>query len=112
MIKTDRLTDTFDVASPLLLLQLGSKTCLFCDLDITSKEARNNISVSMMETLKKPSGKPSSYAKNYELVWGKIKDLDTQCYVVSCGQLMLHVVAILIIQKNLKKIRTIRTNNK
>ena len=40
-----------------------------------------------METLKKPGGtaenwskvKPvCSYAKNYELIWDKIKDLDTQ----------------------------------
>ena len=80
-----RLRDRFDVASPLLLLQSGSKTCLFCDLVITPKEARNNISVDAMETLKKPDGiaenwskvKPvSSYAKNYELVWDKIRGLD------------------------------------
>ena len=72
---------------PLLSLQSGSKTCLFCELVIISKEARNNISVSPMETLKKPGGtaenwskvKPvCSYAKNYELIWDKIKDLDTQ----------------------------------
>ena len=82
-----RLADRFDVASPFLSLQSGSKTCLFCDLVITSKEARNDISVSAMEILKKLGGiaekwskvKPvSSYAKNYELVWDKIKDLDTQ----------------------------------
>ena len=50
---------------------------LFCDLVITSKEARNNISVSAMETFNKDGGiadrwskvKPvSSRAKNYELV--------------------------------------------
>ena len=79
--------DRFHVASPLLSLQSGSKTYLFCDFVITSKEARNNISVSAMETLKKLAGiaekwskvKPvSSYAKNYELVWDKIKYLDTQ----------------------------------
>ena len=83
----DRLADRIDVASPLLLLQSGSKTCLFCDLVITSIESRNNISVSAMETLKKPGGKAekwtkvkpiSSYAKNFELVWDNIKDLDTQ----------------------------------
>ena len=43
--------------------------------------------VNVMKTLKKPDGliekwskvKPaSSYAKHYELVWNKIKDLDTQ----------------------------------
>ena len=87
MIKVDRLTDRFDVASPLLPLQSGSRTCLFCDLVIAPKEARNNISVSAMETLKKPGGmaekwskvKPvSSFAKIYDLVWDKIKDLDTQ----------------------------------
>ena len=73
----DRLADRFDVASPLLSLQPGSKTCLFCDLVITSKEARNNISVSAMETFNEDGGiadrwskvKPvSSRAKNYELV--------------------------------------------
>ena len=83
----DRLADRLDVASPLLSLQPGCRTCLFCDLVITSKEARNNITVSAMETLKKPDGiaekwskvKPvSSYAKNYELVWDKTKNLDTQ----------------------------------
>ena len=52
----DRLADRLDVASPLLSLQSGSKTLLFCDLVNTSKEARNNISVSAMETLKKPGG--------------------------------------------------------
>ena len=71
----------------LLSLEPSSKTCLFCDLVITSKEARNNISVSVIATLKKPGGiavkwlkvKPvSSYAKNYELLWDKIKDLYTQ----------------------------------
>ena len=70
----DRLADRFDVASPLLSLQSISKTCLFCDLVITSKEARYNISASAMEILKKPGGitekwskvKPVSfYAKNY-----------------------------------------------
>ena len=79
----DRLADRFDVVSPLLPLQSGSKICLFCELVITSKEARNNISISVMEILKKPGGiaekwskvKPvSSYAKNYELVCDKIKD--------------------------------------
>ena len=71
----------------LLSLEPGSKTCLFCDLVMTSKEARNNISVSVIATLKKPGGiaakwskvKPVfSYAKNYELLWDKIKDLYTQ----------------------------------
>ena len=52
----DRLADRLDVASPLLSLQSGSKTLMFCDLVNTSKEARNNISVSAMETLKKPGG--------------------------------------------------------
>ena len=83
----DRLVDRFDVASLLPSLQSGSKTCLLCDLAITTKEVRNNISFNSMETLKKPDGiaekwskvKPvSSHAKNYELVWDKIKDLDTQ----------------------------------
>ena len=73
----DKLADRFDVALPLLPLQSGSKTCLFCGLVITSKEARNNISVSAMETLKKldgiaekwPKAKPvSSHAKNYVLI--------------------------------------------
>ena len=81
-VNNGRLEDRFDVAAPLLPLQYGTKTCLFCDLVITSKEARNNISVSAMETLMKPHGiaekwskvKPvSSYAKNYEVVWDKIK---------------------------------------
>ena len=42
-----RLADRFDVASPLLSLQSGSKTCLFCDLVITSKKARINILAEM-----------------------------------------------------------------
>ena len=82
----DRHTDRFDVAPALLSLRSGSKTCLFCDLVITSKEVRNNISVSAIETWKKPDGiveqwpkvKPVPfYAKKHELVWDKIKDLDT-----------------------------------
>ena len=52
----DRLADRFDVASPLVSLQSGSKTCLICDLVIVSKEVRNDISVSAIETLKKPDG--------------------------------------------------------
>ena len=48
----DKLGYKFDVASPLLPLQSGYKTCLFCSLAITSKE-NNNISVSVVETLKK-----------------------------------------------------------
>ena len=50
----DRLADKFDLASLSLSLQLGFKICLPCDLIITSKEARNNVSVNAMETLKKP----------------------------------------------------------
>ena len=82
-----KFADRFDVASPLLPLQSGSKTCLLCGLVITSKETRNNISVRAVEKLKKLDGieekwikvKPvSSHAKNYELVCYKIKDLDTQ----------------------------------
>ena len=54
---------------------------------ITSKEARNNILVSAVETLRKSDGiaekwskvkRDSSYDKNYELVWDNIKDLDAQ----------------------------------
>ena len=83
----DRLTDNFDVVSLLPSLQFGSKTCLFCNLVITSKEASNTISVSTMETLKKSHGIAekwskiklvSSCAKNYDFVWGRIKNLDTQ----------------------------------
>ena len=68
-------------------MQSSSETCLFCGIVITSKEARNNISVSVLETLKKLDGiaeksskvkSVSSHAKNYELIWDKIKDLDTQ----------------------------------
>ena len=50
MVKMDRLVDRFNVASALLSLQSGSRTCLFYDLVITSKKARNNVSVSAMET--------------------------------------------------------------
>ena len=97
-------------------LQSGSKTCLFNSLFTTSKEARNNISVSAMETSKKldeiaekwSKVKPvSSHAKNYELVWDKIKDLRYTirrlrgCYVAVS-------VAIFIIQRILKQIQ----NNK
>ena len=46
----DRLADRFDDASPLLSLQTGSKTCLFCDLVITSKEATINIDGNIKET--------------------------------------------------------------
>ena len=76
-MKMDHLADGFDVASPLLSLQSGSKICLFCGLVIISKEARNNIPVSAMETLKKVDGiagkwsnvKPlSSHGENYELI--------------------------------------------
>ena len=83
----DKIGDRYNVVLPLLSLKSGSKTCLLCGLVITSKEARNKISVSTMETLKKLDGieekwskvKPiSSHAKNYELVWNKIKDLDSQ----------------------------------
>ena len=63
MTKLDRIGDRFDVASPLLSLQSGSKTCLFCELVITSKEARNNISVSEMETLKIPVGRGEKWLK-------------------------------------------------
>ena len=34
-VNSGRLADRFDVAAPLLSLQYGSKTCLFCDLVIT-----------------------------------------------------------------------------
>ena len=87
MIKINNFPDRFDIASSLLSLQCSSKICLFCGVVITSKEARNNISVSVLETLKKLDGiaeksskvkSVSSHAKNYELVWDKIKDLDTQ----------------------------------
>ena len=50
----DRLAERFDVASLLLSLQFGLRTCLVCLLIITSKEARNNVSVNAMETLRKP----------------------------------------------------------
>ena len=75
----DTFVDKFDVA-------LRSKG-LFCDLVITLKEARNNISYIAIEILKKPDGiaekqsevKPVSYyAKIYELVRDKTKYLDTQ----------------------------------
>ena len=52
----DKVPDRFDIASPLLSLQSSSKICLFCELTITLKEARNNISVSAIEKLKKPDG--------------------------------------------------------
>ena len=52
----DRLADRFDVATPLVSFQSGSKTRLNYDLVITSKEVRNDISVSAIETLKKPDG--------------------------------------------------------
>ena len=73
----DRLADKFDLASLSLSLQFGFKICLPCDLIITSKEARNNVSVNAMETLKKPDAiaekkanvKPvSTYTKNYEII--------------------------------------------
>ena len=59
----DKSADRFDVASSLLSLQYGSKTCLFCDLVITSKEARNNIIVSAMEKMKKPDGISGKWSK-------------------------------------------------
>ena len=82
-----KFADKFDVASPLLWLQPGPKTCQFCDFSITSKEVKKNISVSAMETLKKLDGivekwsnvRPvSSQAKNYEPFWDKIKNVDTE----------------------------------
>ena len=82
-----KFVDKFDVASPLLWLQPGPKTCQFCEFSFTSKEVRKNISVSAMETLKKIDGivekwsnvKPvSSQAKNYEPFWDKIKNVDTE----------------------------------
>ena len=83
----DWLADRVHVASSLLLLQPRSKTYLFCDLVITSKEARNCISISAMKAVKKLDGiwnkwskvKPvSCYTKNYELVLDEIKDLDAK----------------------------------
>ena len=50
----DRLAERFNLASLSLSLQFGLKTCLVCHLIITSKEARNNVSVNAMEALKKP----------------------------------------------------------
>ena len=52
----DWLADRVHVASSLLLLQPRSKTYLFCDLVITSKEARNCISISAMKAVKKLDG--------------------------------------------------------
>ena len=82
-----KFADRFDVASPLLWLQPGSKTYQFWGFGITSKEVRNDISVSTMETLKKIDGivekssnvkQVSAQAKNYEPFWDKIKNVDTQ----------------------------------
>ena len=63
LIKIDRLSDRFVVASPFLAFQSGSKTCLFCDLVIISKEVRNNISVRATETLKKPDVVAQKWSK-------------------------------------------------
>ena len=65
-----KFADRFDVASPLLSLQSGSKTCLFCGLVITSKEAKDNISVSVMATLKKLDGIAEK--------WSKVKPISSQ----------------------------------
>ena len=82
-----KFADRFDVASPLLWLQPGSKTYQFWGFGITSKEVRNDISVSTMETLKKIDGivekssnvkQVSAQAKDYEPFWDKIKNVDTQ----------------------------------
>ena len=65
-----KFADRFDVASPLLSLQSGSKTCLFCGLVITSKKAKDNISVSVMATLKKLDGIAEK--------WSKVKPITSQ----------------------------------
>ena len=78
--------DKFNTASPLLTLKLGDKTSLFCGGLVSPKESTNNVTVSAMINLQKVNGiaekwskvQPVSlYAKNFELVWGKIKDIDT-----------------------------------
>ena len=83
----DTFADRFDIASSFLSLPSGSEIYLFCGLVITRKEARIYILVSKKETLKKLEGiagkllkvkSVCSHAKNYELVWNKVKDLDTQ----------------------------------
>ena len=76
--------DKFRVTTPLLSLQAGSKACLFCDLIIKKAESTNNVSSNAIGNLKNIAKrwseiKPlSSYAKNFELVWDKVKHLDTE----------------------------------
>ena len=101
--------DRFDVAS--------SSKCLFCDLVITLKEARNDISHIAIEILKKPDGtaekqsqvKPvSSYAKIYELIWDKTRYLDTQSEDNQGGTWTLHATC----YRNFNNTKKFETNSK
>ena len=101
--------DRFDVAS--------SSKCLFCDLVITLKEARNDISYIAIEILKKPDGtaekqsqvKPvSSYAKIYELIWDKTRYLDTQSEDNQGGTWTLHATC----YRNFNNTKKLETNSK
>ena len=72
--------------APLLTVQVGTKTCLFCQCDIKSKEISTNVSANALEKLQETGGfaekwsktsPTSAYAKNFELVWEKIKSINT-----------------------------------
>ena len=96
--------------------ECNSQTELFCDLVVTSKEVRNNISVSVMEILMKLDGITEKWAKvkpvfsmleimHWFGVRSKVWIHNQNTTRIPRGWLMLYLAAILVTQGNLKQIQ-------
>ena len=55
--------DKFGIATPLLTLQTGSQTCLYCGCVILARELTNNVTESALEKLQKDGGIAQQWSK-------------------------------------------------